>query len=198
MAALGKVLDFSEARPDPGKAKTAGYLGFYRYVCSDASEEEMPGKRLTPAEQKLYLDTGLDVGLHGEDESGAAEKGAARGTVQGKQWATYAHDVLQWPVGSVIVAAVDFNTAAFYGNPYPAVVDEYLHAIEEALAQATYHLGTYGDHGVFTGADFNDVLRVPLGTFRQPLTTGDDMDAQEHQWLADIHAAVTGPVDPGT
>jgi hypothetical protein len=204
--ALGKLLDWSQARPPLAKVKAAGYSAAYRYVCSDAAEDGLPGKRLTPGERDQILDHALDIGLHGEDEAGAARKGYARGLAQGKQWADYAHRILNAPKGMTIVAAIDYDTA----GTYPTVVRDYLHGVTDGF-DGQYATGVYGSiyvvdaalaektavHGVqtnawshgkvsswaqvyqhgpseFPGTDYNDVLRVPHGTWLQTLG-GDDM-----------------------
>jgi hypothetical protein len=178
----------------------------YRYVCSDGAEDGLPGKRLTPTERDQILDHALDIGLHGEDEAGAARKGYQRGLAQGKQWADYAHRILHAPTGMTIVAAIDYDTV----GTYPTVVRDYLHGVTDGL-DGEYRTGVYGSiyvvdaalaektavHGVqtnawshskvsawahvyqhgpseFPGTDYNDVLRVPHGTWLQTLG-GDDM-----------------------
>jgi len=204
--ALGKLLDWSQARPPLAKVKAAGYSAAYRYVCSDTAEAGLPGKRLTQAERDQILAAGLDIGLHGEDEAGAAKKGYSRGLAQGKQWADYAHRILGAPKGMTIVAAIDYDTA----GTYPTVVRDYLHGVTDGL-DGRYRTGVYGSiyvvdaalaektavHGVqtnawshskisswaqvyqhgpseFPGTDYNDVLRVPHGTWLQTLG-GEDM-----------------------
>src|SRR5215472_15518701 len=101
-AVTGKALDYSQARPPLGKVKGNGYSCVYRYVCSDASEAGLPGKRLTPAERDQILAVGLDIGLHGEDNAGAAQGGYTRGRQQGEQWGDYAFNVLGAPKGMTI------------------------------------------------------------------------------------------------
>src|SRR6266496_2044687 len=96
---LGKLLDYSQARPPLAQVKAHGYSAVYRYVCSDKAEKGLPGKRLTPVERDQILHAGLDIGLHGEDNAGAAQGGYARGKAQGQQWADYAHSVLGAPKG---------------------------------------------------------------------------------------------------
>ncbi len=203
---LGKLLDWSQARPPLTQIKAHGYSAAYRYVCSDSAEAGLPGKRLTPAERDQILHAGLDIGLHGEDEAGAARKGYTRGLAQGKQWANYAHRILNAPKGMTIVAAIDYDTSGVY----PTVVRDYLHGVTDGL-DGQYATGVYGSiyvvdaalaektavHGVqtnawshgkisawthvyqhgpseFPGTDYNDVLRVPHGTWLQTLG-GDDM-----------------------
>src|SRR6266702_654780 len=203
---VGKLLDWSQARPNLAKVKAAGYSAAYRYVCSDTAERGLPGKRLTPTERDAILHAGLDIGLHGEDEAGAARKGYTRGLAQGKQWADYAHRSLIAPKGMPIVAAIDYDTSGIY----PTVVRDYLHGITDGL-DGQYRTGVYGSiyvvdaalaeksavHGVqtnawshgkvsawahvyqhgpseFPGTDYNDVLRVPHGTWLQTLG-GDDI-----------------------
>jgi hypothetical protein len=226
--ALGKLLDWSQARPPLAKVKAAGYSAAYRYVCSDAAEDGLPGKRLTPGERDQILDHALDIGLHGEDEAGAARKGYARGLAQGKQWADYAHRILNAPKGMTIVAAIDYDTA----GTYPTVVRDYLHGVTDGL-DGQYATGVYGSiyvvdaalaektavHGVqtnawshskvsawahvyqhgpseFPGTDYNDVLRVPHGTWLQTLG-GDDMPLTTDE-IASIAEAVwaTGVKNP--
>jgi len=204
--ALGKLLDWSQARPPLAQVKAHGYSAAYRYVCSDKAEAGLPGKRLTPSERDQILHAGLDIGLHGEDEAGAAQKGYSRGLAQGRQWADYAHRILNAPGGMTIVAAIDYDT----GGVYPTVVRDYLHGVTDGL-DGEYRTGVYGSiyvvdaalaeksavHGVqtnawshskvsswahvyqhggseFPGTDYNDVLRVPHGTWLQTLG-GDDM-----------------------
>lgn len=147
MPPIGKLLDYSQARPPLAKVKAAGYSCVYRYVCSDASEDGLPGKRLTPAERDQILDAGLDIGIHGEDNNGAAQAGYARGRAQGQQWAAYAHDVLEAPKGMTIVAAVDYDTL----GAFPAVVVDYLGGITDGL-QGEYVTGVYGSIYVVDGA----------------------------------------------
>jgi hypothetical protein len=55
---LGKVIDYSQARPDLAAVKAAGYSAVYRYVCSVAAEAGLPGKRLTPLERDDILAAG--------------------------------------------------------------------------------------------------------------------------------------------
>jgi hypothetical protein len=221
---LGKWLDYSQARPPLGKVKSNGYGGVYRYVCSDLSEQGLPGKRLTPAERDQILTAGLDLGLHGEDEAGASRAGYARGREQGKQWAGYAHDVLGAPAGMTIVAAIDYDTA----GTYPPVVADYLHGVRDGL-NGQFELGVYGSiyvvdaalaehtavHGVqtvawshgkvsswanlyqhggseFPGTDYNDVFRVPHGTWLQ--TLGDPVTQDEINAIAQQVLAVCRPV----
>jgi hypothetical protein len=139
MAVLGKLLDYSQARPPLDQVKAHGYSAVYRYVCSDKAEAGLPGKRLTPSERDQILHAGLDIGLHGEDNAAAAQAGYARGLEQGKQWAGYAHDVLAAPKGMTIVAAIDYDTA----GTYPTVVSDYLHGVTDGL-QGQYTVGVYG------------------------------------------------------
>jgi hypothetical protein len=204
--AIGKLLDWSQARPPLAKVKAAGYSAAYRYVCSDTAEAGLPGKRLTPMERDQILAAGLDIGLHGEDQAQAAKSGYPKGLAQGKQWADYAHRILNAPKGMTIVAAIDYDTA----GTYPTVVRDYLHGVTDGL-DGQYRTGVYGSiyvvdaalaektavHGVqtnawshskisswaqvyqhgpseFPGTDYNDVLRVPHGTWLQTLG-GDDM-----------------------
>jgi hypothetical protein len=137
--AVGKLLDYSQARPPLGKVKANGYSAVYRYVCSDGSEHGLPGKRLTPAERDAILHAGLDIGLHGEDDAGAAKLGYTRGKQQAQVWADYAHTVLAAPKGMTIVAAIDYDTA----GTYPTVVSDYLHGVRDGL-QGQYQAGVYG------------------------------------------------------
>ncbi len=137
--ALGKLLDYSQARPSLTQIKAHGYSAVYRYVCSDTAENGLPGKRLTPTERNQILNAGLDIGLHGEDEAGAAQKGYNRGLAQGRQWADYADRILGAPHGMTIVAAIDYDT----GGVYPNVVKEYLHGVTAGLA-GKYRTGVYG------------------------------------------------------
>ena len=219
---VGKLLDWSQARPNLAKVKAAGYSAAYRYVCSDAAERGLPGKRLTPLERDQILHAGLDIGLHGEDEAGAAQKGYQRGLAQGKQWADYAHRILNAPKGMTIVAAIDYDTSGVY----PTVVRDYLHGVTDGL-DGQYRTGVYGSiyvvdaalaektavHGVqtnawshgkisawthvyqhgpseFPGTDYNDVLRVPHGTWLQTLG-GDDMTPEQEANLDAVLSAVT-------
>jgi len=221
---VGKLLDWSQARPNLAKVKAAGYSAAYRYVCSDTAERGLPGKRLTPTERDQILHAGLDIGLHGEDEAGAAQKGYARGLAQGKQWADYAHRILNAPKGMTIVAAIDYDTSGVY----PTVVRDYLHGIADGL-DGQYRTGVYGSiyvvdaalaektavHGVqtnawshgkisswahvyqhgpseFPGTDYNDVLRVPHGTWLQTMTPeADDMTPEQEAKLDAVLSAVT-------
>ena len=222
MTPVGKLLDWSQARPPLAKVKAAGYSAAYRYVCSDVAEAGLPGKRLTPTERDHILAAGLDIGLHGEDEAGAARKGYARGLAQGRQWADYAHTVLDAPKGMTIVAAIDYDT----GGVFPQVVHDYLGGVRDGL-QNEYATGVYGSiyvvdaalaahvavHGVqtnawshskvsswahvyqhgpseFPGTDYNDVLRVPHGTWLQT-AGGDDMTPDQEAKLDAVLAAVT-------
>ncbi len=219
---VGKLLDWSQARPNLAKVKAAGYSAAYRYVCSDSAEAGLPGKRLTPTERDQILHAGLDIGLHGEDEAGAAQKGYTRGLAQGKQWADYAHRILNAPKGMTIVAAIDYDTSGVY----PTVVRDYLHGVTDGL-DGQYRTGVYGSiyvvdaalaektavHGVqtnawshgkisawahvyqhgpseFPGTDYNDVLRVPHGTWLQTLG-GDDMTPEQEAKLDAVLSAVT-------
>ncbi len=219
---VGKLLDWSQARPNLAKVKAAGYSAAYRYVCSDTAERGLPGKRLTPTERDAILHAGLDIGLHGEDEAGAARKGYTRGLAQGKQWADYAHRILNAPRGMTIVAAIDYDTSGIY----PTVVRDYLHGVTDGL-DGQYRTGVYGSiyvvdaalaektavHGVqtnawshgkvsswahvyqhgpseFPGTDYNDVLRVPHGTWLQTLG-GDDMTPEQEAKLDAVLSAVT-------
>ncbi|HYS38240.1 MAG TPA: glycoside hydrolase domain-containing protein [Pseudonocardiaceae bacterium] len=219
---LGKLLDWSQARPPLTQIKAHGYSAAYRYVCSDSAEAGLPGKRLTPAERDQILHAGLDIGLHGEDEAGAARKGYTRGLAQGKQWANYAHRILNAPKGMTIVAAIDYDTSGVY----PTVVRDYLHGVTDGL-DGQYRTGVYGSiyvvdaalaektavHGVqtnawshgkisawahvyqhgpseFPGTDYNDVLRVPHGTWLQTLG-GDDMTPEQEAKLDAVLSAVT-------
>ncbi len=212
---VGKLLDWSQARPNLAKVKAAGYSAAYRYVCSDAAERGLPGKRLTPLERDQILHAGLDIGLHGEDEAGAAQKGYQRGLAQGKQWADYAHRILNAPKGMTIVAAIDYDTSGVY----PTVVRDYLHGVTDGL-DGQYRTGVYGSiyvvdaalaeksaiHGVqtnawshgkvsswahvyqhgpseFPGTDYNDVLRVPHGTWLQTLE-GENVALTDAEILA--------------
>ncbi len=136
---VGKLLDWSQARPNLAKVKAAGYSAAYRYVCSDSAEAGLPGKRLTPTERDQILHAGLDIGLHGEDEAGAAQKGYPRGLAQGRQWADYAHRILNAPKGMTIVAAIDYDTSGVY----PTVVRDYLHGVTDGL-DGQYATGVYG------------------------------------------------------
>lgn len=145
--ALGKLLDWSQARPNLAAVKAAGYSAVYRYVCSDAAERGLPGKRLTPAERDAILHAGLDLGLHGEDDPSAAKLGYTRGKQQGTQWADYASSVLAAPKGMTIVAAIDYDTA----GTYPAVVQDYLHGVRDGFA-GEYAVGVYGSFYVVEGA----------------------------------------------
>src|SRR6266571_458210 len=220
---VGKLLDWSQARPNLAKVKAAGYSAAYRYVCSDSAEAGLPGKRLTPTERDQILHAGLDIGLHGEDEAGAAQKGYTRGLAQGKQWADYAHRILNAPAGMTIVAAIDYYTVGVY----PTVVRDYLHGVTDGL-DGQYRTGVYGSiyvvdaalaeksavHGVqtnawshgkvsnwahvyqhgpseFPGTDYNDVLRVPHGTWLQTLKGGDDMTPEQEAKLDAVLSAVT-------
>jgi hypothetical protein len=117
--ALGKLSDWSQARPPLAQVKAHGYSAAFRYVCSDGAEAGLPGKWLTPGERDRILHAGLDIGLHGEDEAGAAQKGYARGLAQGRQWADYAHRVLKTPAGMTIFAAIDYDTAGTYPQGSP-------------------------------------------------------------------------------
>lgn len=137
--AVGKLLDYSQARPPLAQVKAHGYSCVYRYVCSDGSEAGLKGKRLTPAERDQILNAGLDIGIHGEDEAGAAQKGYARGKQQGQQWADYAHTILAAPKGMTIVAAIDYDTV----GTYPQVVADYLGGVTDGL-QGEYQTGVYG------------------------------------------------------
>ncbi|HYS35247.1 MAG TPA: glycoside hydrolase domain-containing protein [Pseudonocardiaceae bacterium] len=219
---VSKLLDWSQARPNLAKVKAAGYSAAYRYVCSDSAEAGLPGKRLTPTELDQILHAGLDIGLHGEDEAGAAQKGYTRGLAQGKQWADYAHRILNAPKDMTIVAAIDYDTSGVY----PTVVRDYLHGVTDGL-DGQYRTGVYGSiyvvdaalaektavHGVqtnawshgkisawahvyqhgpseFPGTDYNDVLRVPHGTWLQTLG-GDDMTPEQEAKLDAVLSAVT-------
>ena len=230
--ALAKLLDWSQARPPLHQVKAHGYAGVYRYVCSDAAEAGLPGKRLTPGERDAIVHAGLDIGLHGEDNAGAARAGYSRGLEQGRQWADYAHTVLHAPTGMTIVAAIDYDTL----GTYPTVVQDYLGGVTDGL-QGEYATGVYGSifvvdgalrahdavHAVqtiawsgrnpdgsprisslahvyqhggseFPGTDYNDVLRVPHGTWLQTLG-GADMpltDAEYNEIARRVLAAVTG------
>jgi hypothetical protein len=231
---LGKLLDYSQARPNLTAVKKTGYSAVYRYVCSDAAEAGLKGKRLTPKERDQILAAGLDIGLHGEDNNAAANAGYPRGLEQGKQWADYAHTVLDAPKGMTIVAAVDFDTV----SSYPPVVADYLHGVTDGM-QGQYQTGVYGSlyvvdaalaakdasHGVqtlawshgkvstwahvyqhggdpaFPGTDYNDILRVPHGTWLQ--TLGGFLmaltDAQQQDMYKDIqtiNAAVAAHLPP--
>ena len=137
--AVGKLLDYSQARPPLAQVKAHGYACVYRYVCSDGSEAGLKGKRLTPGERDQILAAGLDIGIHGEDEAGAAQKGYPRGKAQAQQWADYAHSVLAAPKGMTIVAAIDYDTT----GTYPQVVADYLGGVTEGL-QGEYVTGVYG------------------------------------------------------
>jgi len=224
--AVGKALDYSQARPPLGKVKANGYSCIYRYVCSDAAEAGLPGKRLTPQERDQILNAGLDVGLHGEDNAGAAQAGYPRGRQQGQQWGDYAHDVLDAPLGMTIVAAVDYDT----GGTYPPVVADYLHGVADGLG-SDYKVGVYGSiyvvdaalaeghavHGVqtvawshgkvsswahlyqhgpaeFQGTDYNDILRVPHGSWLQ--TLGVDVPLTDAD-IPIIRKAVKAELDTG-
>jgi hypothetical protein len=234
MVILGKLLDYSQARPNLAAVKKAGYSAVYRYVCSNAAEAGLPGKRLTPSERDAILHAGLDIGLHGEDNNGAAQAGYSRGLEQGKQWAGYAHDVLGAPQGMTIVAAIDYDTV----QSYPPIITDYLRGIKDGFA-GQYTVGVYGSlyvvdaalaehsavHGVqtnawsngkisnfahvyqhggdpqFPGTDYNDILRVPHGTWLQ--TKGGFLmaltDAQQLDMYNDIqtiNAAVAGHLPP--
>jgi Domain of unknown function (DUF1906) len=204
--ALGKLLDWSQARPPLAQVKAHGYSAAFRYVCSDAAEAGLPGKRLTPVERDQILHAGLDIGLHGEDEAGAARNGYARGLAQGRQWADYAHRILKAPAGMTIFAAIDYDTV----GTYPQVVRDYLGGVTDGFA-GEYATGVYGSiyvvdgalaehaasHAVqtiawshsqistrahvyqhggseFPGTDYNDILRVPYGSWLQTLR-GEDM-----------------------
>src|SRR6266705_2421997 len=219
---IGKLLDYSQARPPLPQIKAHGYSAVYRYVCSDSAEAGLPGKRLTPTERDQILHAGLDIGLHGEDEAGAAQKGYTRGLAQGKQWAAYAHRILKAPAGMTIVAAIDYDTSGVY----PTVVRDYLHGVTDGL-DGQYRTGVYGSiyvvdaalaektavHGVqtnawshgkvsswahvyqhgpseFPGTDYNDVLRVPHGTWLQALG-GDDMTPEQEAKLDAVLSAVS-------
>lgn len=144
--AIGKLLDYSQARPNLPAVKAAGYETVFRYVCSDTAEAGLPGKRLTPAERDAILASGLDIGLHGEDESGAVLKGYSRGLAQGKQWTSYAKNILDAPKGMTIVAAIDTDTGG-----YVKVVDDYLRGVKDGFA-GYFQMGVYGSNGVITGA----------------------------------------------
>jgi hypothetical protein len=228
MAPLGKLLDYSQARPPLTTVRAHGYAGVYRYVCSDRAEAGLPGKRLTPRERDQILAAGLDIGLHGEDDARAALGGYNRGLAQGRQWAEYAHDVLAAPKGMTIVAAIDYNTL----STYPLVVQEYLGGIDDGM-QHEYLTGVYGSiyvvdgalradhamHGVqtiawshgkisqladvyqhggseFAGTDYNDVLRIPHGTWLQ--TLGADMPLTSDDAKTLFNAGVTNPASGAT
>src|SRR6266704_1911768 len=213
---VGKLLDWSQARPNLAKVKAAGYSAAYRYVCSDTAERGLPGKRLTPTERDAILHAGLDIGLHGEDEAGAARKGYTRGRAQGKQWADYAHRIL-----------------------YPTVVRDYLHGVTDGL-DGQYRTGVYGSiyvvdaalaektavHGVqtnawshgkvssgahvyqhgpseFPGTDYNDVLRVPHGTWLQTLegenvalTDAEILAIADAVWARGVKNDASGLIQP--
>jgi hypothetical protein len=224
---LGKLIDYSQARPDLAAVKAAGYSAVYRYVCSAGAEAGLPGKRLTPMERDDILAAGLDIGLHGEDEANAASKGYNRGLEQGKQWGDYAAGILDAPRGMTIVAAVDYDTP----GQYPAVVDDYLRGVNAGLA-GRYELGVYGDYGVITGAhqagrglscyvmtnawdidtppdfchlhqhggtefpntDYNDVLRIPHGTWLQ--TLGGDMPLSDDDLYKIRQQVIIALADP--
>ena len=143
----GKLLDYSQARPPLATVKAHGYSCVYRYVCSDTAERGLPGKRLTPAERDQILAAGLDIGIHGEDEAGAAQKGYARGKAQGQQWADYAQSILAAPKGMTIVAAIDYDTI----GAYPPVVQDYLGGVTDGM-QGEYVTGAYGSIYVVDGA----------------------------------------------
>ncbi len=216
MVVLAKALDYSQARPDLAQVKAAGYESVYRYVCSDTAENGMPGKRLTPKERDAILHAGLDIGIHGEDESGAVLKGYNRGLAQGAQWTSYARNVLGAPQGMTIVAAVDTDTGG-----YTSTVDQYLRGVQDGLG-GYYKLGVYGSYNVivgahnvglgnscyvmtnawgsdfpptiahmhqyggdnrFQGVDYNDVLRIPHGTWLQVLGGDNSMSAEDVQAL---------------
>jgi hypothetical protein len=171
--------------------------------------------------------------LHGEDEAGAARKGYARGLAQGKQWADYAHRILNAPKGMTIVAAIDYDTV----GTYPTVVRDYLHGVHDGL-DGQYATGVYGSiyvvdaalaektavHGVqtnawshskvsswahvyqhgpseFPGTDYNDILRVPHGTWLQtlggddmPLTTDEINSIAEAVWATGVKNPSSGLV----
>jgi hypothetical protein len=228
MAALGKLLDWSVARPPLAQVAAHGYVAAYRYVCSDVAEAGLPGKRLAPKERDAILAAGLDIGLHGEDNAGAAQGGYSRGLAQGRQWADYAHGVLRAPTGMTIVAAIDYDTQGVY----PRVVQDYLHGVTDGL-QGEYVTGVYGSiyvvdgalgqhdavHGVqtiawshskistwahlyqhggseFPGTDYNDVFRIPHGTWLQ--TLGEDMPTANEiaaaVWARGVKNDATGVV----
>jgi hypothetical protein len=228
MAPLGKLLDYSQARPPLTTVRAHGYAGVYRYVCSDRAEAGLPGKRLTPRERDQILAAGLDIGLHGEDDARAALGGYNRGLAQGRQWAEYAHDVLAAPKGMTIVAAIDYDTLGIYPN----VVQDYLGGVRDGL-QGQYQLGVYGSvyvvtgalqderdlvgvqtsawsHGLlsafahvyqhggseFAGTDYNDVLRIPHGTWLQ--TLGADMPLTSDDAKTLFNAGVTNPASGAT
>jgi hypothetical protein len=227
--AIGKLLDYSQARPNLAKVKAAGYSAVYRYVCSQSSEDGLKGKRLTPTERDQILAAGLDIGLHGEDNNGAAQAGYSRGLEQGRQWADYAHTVLDAPKGMTIVAAIDYDTL----STYPQVVKDYLRGVTDGMG-GQYKTGVYGSiyvvdgaladrdavHGVqtnawshgkisawahvyqhgpseFPGTDYNDILRVPHGTWLQTLG-GEDMPTADEiadaTWARGLKNDVTGTV----
>ena len=232
---VGKLLDWSQARPNLAKVKAAGYSAAYRYVCSDTAERGLPGKRLTPTERDAILHAGLDIGLHGEDEAGAARKGYTRGLAQGKQWADYAHRILNAPRGMTIVAAIDYDTSGIY----PTVVRDYLHGVTDGL-DGQYRTGVYGSiyvvdaalaeksavHGVqtnawshgkvsawahvyqhgpseFPGTDYNDVLRVPHGTWLQTLegenvalTDAEILAIADAVWARGVKNDASGLIQP--
>jgi hypothetical protein len=231
---IGKLLDWSQARPPLAKVKAAGYSAAYRYVCSDTAEAGLPGKRLTPTERDRILDAGLDIGLHGEDEAGAAQKGYQRGLAQGRQWGDYARRILGAPAGMTVVAAVDVDIDHDGDATLPQFAVDYLGAIRDGLAEFDLVEGVYGEYSVITGAngarlgrscyvmtnawdidappsfchlhqhggdtrfpgtDYNDVLRVPHGTWLQTLggdmpLTDADLDAVEARALNAVRRAL--------
>jgi Domain of unknown function (DUF1906) len=134
--ALGKLSDWSLARPPLAQVKAHGYSAAFRCVCSDGAVAGLPGKRLTPVERDRILHAGLDIGLHGEDEAGAAQKGYARGLAQGRQWADYAHRILKTPAGMTIFAAIDYDTAGTYPQGSPDSHFVALNAVGREVSRA--------------------------------------------------------------
>jgi len=214
---LGKILDYSSARPDLKAVKAAGYEAIFRYVSSAS------WKRLGPTERDDILAAGLDIGLHGEDEADAWTKGYSRGLEQGRNWTSYARYTLDAPKGMTIVAAID--TALVYPSN-PTALHRYLDGLTDGFA-GYYELGVYGDYGAivaaynagqgkscyvmtnawdintppqfchihqygsdarFPGCDYNDVLRRPYGSWLQ--TLGGVMATLDSEDLANIANAV--------
>lgn len=128
---MGKLVDYSWARPGGAALKAAGYTGALRYLSSSV------GKNLSASEAKDLHDNEIAIGLVWEDSANAPLLGFNQGVTDAKKALSEANS-LGFPASLPIYFACDFDS-----TPAQQVeIDAYLKGCASIIGSS--RVGVYG------------------------------------------------------
>lgn len=211
MTRLG--IDLAWARPSVAQIKATGATWVARYFSNDDNKD------LHAAEVHAYPAAGIDIVAVWESTAGRATAGRAAGIADAKnadgqrtaaglpdnmplhfavdQQATWAS---VQPYFDGVISVIGLQRTGCYGG-IDVINGAYAHGIRYLWQTVAWSHGQWSPHATIrqTGgttlggtADWDTAMVTDFGQYPRPVTPQEqDMTPQEHQWLADLHAALT-------